>query len=492
MAKEATPIELTDEEVVAVLATVETGEPLPCGGHAWPGPHNKTTPIVVLRREGEKDRQLSLRPILWCAERGEAPGRAVYSLHDPPCCEHLTLERRLAGKNTTALVRDECGYLLAREPAHPLARRGGEVLDHRRRLHDAIGPGEHPCHWCSATLRWDVAATVDHYLTVDHVDGQKDNNDHENLVPACRYCNTQRAAGRPPTGRPPRTAGDAPGGYSSWISDEQAAALYGLSLEIAAAMPEGVSVGAMARRCDVPDKTLRPLLAFASTVGDRASLGQAKRVRRETLRKLAAGFGLDAASLAEAWSEAIAHPNTDSAEGETPEPFPAEPAVGAQQERAESQAVEPQQEPHGDQEPPVPSGSVTEPPTSSDEAVERREADVVPLPMGRGTLSGILRGADEAQPWQLAGRSRPTTPRRSVAILAAVALAGLLWPAGCQALDRFDRGPVDTPVTATTEPTPTPTPTEATPSTEAATTTQWTQATMPPPCTPAHCPSLED
>lgn len=279
MAKEATPIELTDEEVTAVLATVETGEQLPCGGHAWPGPHNKTTPVVAVKR-GATTSQLSLRPILWRHFFGEAPGRPVYSVHEPPCCEHLSLDARF------------------------------------------------------------------------------------------------------------RT--------------------------------------------------------------------RANRV---------------------------------SVSVEAPELFPAEPAVGAQQERAEGQQHEPQQEPHGDQEAPAPSVSVAEPPTSTDEAVSVDEPRDAPYGGGPGSD----RGSDEAHPWQLAGRRRPTTPRRSVAILAAVALLGLLWPAACQALARAGDDRPDVPVTATTEPTTTPPPIgEAPPSTEAATTTAWTTATMPPPCTPTDCPTLED
>lgn len=278
MAKEATPIELTDEEVTAVLATVETGEQLPCGGHAWPGPHNKTTPVVAVKR-GATTSQLSLRPILWRHAHDEAPGRAVYSMHEPQCCEHLSLDARYRTRANRVSVSVETPELFPAEPA--------------------VEPADQP-------------------------------------------------------DRPPPEAQD----------EAQ-------------------------RRSEGAD---RPV-------------------------------------------------------------------------------------------------SVAEPPTSPVEPVSVDEAQDAPV----GGASGPGRGSAGPHPWQLAARPRTALTRRQVGVLVAVALAGLLWPAGCKALDRLDRGPADTPVTATTEPTPTPPPAvEAPPSTEAATTTQWTQATMPPPCTPAHCPSLED
>jgi hypothetical protein len=69
---------------------------LPCGGHAWPGPFagkSKTAPVIRLPRG-----QLSVRPILWEWGTGQKPTKAVYSLHDPPCCEHLTLNKTEAGQ----------------------------------------------------------------------------------------------------------------------------------------------------------------------------------------------------------------------------------------------------------------------------------------------------------------------------------------------------------------------------------------------------------
>lgn len=279
MPKEATPppIELTDEEAAGVLAAVESGELLPCGGHAWPGPRNRTTPVVVVRRDGERDRQLSLRPILWRLAHGEAPGRPVFSMHAPPCCEHLTLNRAQANK---------------------------------------------------------------------------------------------------------------------------------------------------------------------------------------VIEKV-----------------------------ETPETPRAGPAVDQSQEGHGQHAGEPQSVAHETQEAAVPALSAAEPPTSPVEPMSADEAQGRPV---RGFPASDRRSVG-AHPWQLAERRTAPPARRTVAVLAAVAAAGLLWPAGCRALARTGDRPPGTPVTATTGPTTTPPPNAGPPpAPEAASTTAWTQATMPEPCTPAHCPTLED
>ncbi len=91
------PPTLADDEIEAVFNLVRTGELLPCGGHRWAGGHNNRTPVFTLERDGRK-KQLSARPLLWLIfEKSPAPG-PLYSLHDPPCMEHLTLNRREANK----------------------------------------------------------------------------------------------------------------------------------------------------------------------------------------------------------------------------------------------------------------------------------------------------------------------------------------------------------------------------------------------------------
>lgn len=85
------------------------------------------------------------------------------------------------------------GYIVFNRPEHPLATKGGLVLEHRMVLLDTIGPGEHPCHWCGTTVSWDKTWPRDlDALVVDHIDGTRNNNDPANLVPSCQPCNTKR------------------------------------------------------------------------------------------------------------------------------------------------------------------------------------------------------------------------------------------------------------------------------------------------------------
>lgn len=62
-------------------------------------------------------------------------------------------------------------------------------------LWNRIGPGEHPCHWCGATVEWGGRGA--RRLVVDHVNGVKVDNRDENLVPSCSSCNVRRRSERP-------------------------------------------------------------------------------------------------------------------------------------------------------------------------------------------------------------------------------------------------------------------------------------------------------
>lgn len=83
------------------------------------------------------------------------------------------------------------GYRLVYRPSHPLANRWGTVPEHRAVLYDAIGPGNHQCHWCARPITWDNRQ-ISFKVNADHVDGDRRNNVIENLVPACMECNTRR------------------------------------------------------------------------------------------------------------------------------------------------------------------------------------------------------------------------------------------------------------------------------------------------------------
>ena len=55
-------------------------------------------------------------------------------------------------------------------PRHPLAGKNGRVLVHRDTLYAAVGPGEHPCHWCGALVHWTTKKLEPGGLVVDHLD----------------------------------------------------------------------------------------------------------------------------------------------------------------------------------------------------------------------------------------------------------------------------------------------------------------------------------
>lgn len=100
----------------------------------------------------------------------------------------LATQRRERGSGSINVQ----GYKIVTAPGHPLANARG-TLEHRIVLYDTIGPGEHPCHWCSKLVTWDVTTPADpRALVSDHLDFDKLNNDPANLVPACWACNIAR------------------------------------------------------------------------------------------------------------------------------------------------------------------------------------------------------------------------------------------------------------------------------------------------------------
>lgn len=81
------------------------------------------------------------------------------------------------------------GYRILTGQRHPLAVEGA-VAEHRKVLYDAIGPGPHECHWCKRTLAWGNGIEG---ICVDHLDGDKLNNNPANLAPSCHKCNWDRS-----------------------------------------------------------------------------------------------------------------------------------------------------------------------------------------------------------------------------------------------------------------------------------------------------------
>jgi len=93
---------------------------------------------------------------------------------------------------------DAYGYVISPE-VHPDLRGkdGRRGRQHRDVLYRAIGPGQHPCHWCGRLVDWakPYPANSDG-LTVDHLDFDPANNELANLAPSCGSCNVKRALHR--------------------------------------------------------------------------------------------------------------------------------------------------------------------------------------------------------------------------------------------------------------------------------------------------------
>lgn len=80
--------------------------------------------------------------------------------------------------------------------SHVLASPDGRVSVHRVVLYEKIGPGTHPCHWCQRPVTWVTRRRTDggreSDLMADHLNGDCRNNNPDNLVPACSFCNVLR------------------------------------------------------------------------------------------------------------------------------------------------------------------------------------------------------------------------------------------------------------------------------------------------------------
>lgn len=136
----------------------------PHGGHGWCKVH-----LERVRKHGDP------RVVTTRGKFGDEPD--------------LVVERPSEGYVTAQ------GYRLVSDPWHPLANASGGVLEHRKVLYAEIGPGAHPCHWCATKVSWDRTwPQHPDALVVDHLDHNRLNNDPDNLVPSCFWCNRDRVA----------------------------------------------------------------------------------------------------------------------------------------------------------------------------------------------------------------------------------------------------------------------------------------------------------
>lgn len=130
--------------------------------------------------------------VVWTEERRRSVAALVARPRSPE--ENEKRRNTMRSKPSKGYSIEATGYKrLTGMHDHPLSTSGGVILEHRKTLYDAIGPGPHACHWkdqfdCGRTsLEWDN-------ICVDHLDSDTLNNTLENLVVSCRSCNTKRGS----------------------------------------------------------------------------------------------------------------------------------------------------------------------------------------------------------------------------------------------------------------------------------------------------------
>lgn len=99
---------------------------------------------------------------------------------------------RYRGQLTAGHYDADGYYYLVNLPEHPLSHQHS-VAEHRFVLWEKLGcesvDCEHECHWgCGRVLTWGGREGIQ----ADHLNGIKDDNNPENLVPSCLRCNMRR------------------------------------------------------------------------------------------------------------------------------------------------------------------------------------------------------------------------------------------------------------------------------------------------------------
>jgi hypothetical protein len=133
-----------------------------------------------------------------CGKPTRSRSAALCAMHYHRQYRHGSVDTVLAG--TRSNPANASRYVTVYTPDHRIKPGGGMVHRGRLALWDAIGEGPHACHWCGVEVRWMVVKGVGTssrtpgYLSVDHLDEDRANDDPSNLAPACMPCNTDRAA----------------------------------------------------------------------------------------------------------------------------------------------------------------------------------------------------------------------------------------------------------------------------------------------------------
>jgi hypothetical protein len=197
------------------------------------------------------DRQPALRPCVQCgASFRPKAGSRVGRFCSKGCYYAAGAERN---GPRVAQYKDQ---RMVTAHGHPIAPPSGVVAVARLVLYDKVGPGEHPCHWCAASVAWKTGL-VEGALIADHLDWNRNNDDPANLVPSCHSCNGHR-----------RRTGDAP-----LLQDDDLTMLWG-----------GSRTRAVRRYCLVCDDAFLTIpAAVKKGRGLYCSRSCARRVRRATL-----------------------------------------------------------------------------------------------------------------------------------------------------------------------------------------------------------------
>ncbi len=83
-------------------------------------------------------------------------------------------------------TRNAKGYVMSRDPEHPLAMKNGFVYEHRKVIYAKYGDRLPPCELCGKEVNWNT-------VHIDHKDEVVNNNEDRNLRVLCNACNVMRS-----------------------------------------------------------------------------------------------------------------------------------------------------------------------------------------------------------------------------------------------------------------------------------------------------------
>lgn len=111
------------------------------------------------------------------------------------CRKHYTRQLRHGSMHPTraqprSVHPGAQGYMVQHNPDHPLADANGTVYYHRLVMWDRLDGQPTTCAFCARAIGWSVPGGDS--ISVEHLDGDRQNNHPLNLVAACFSCNAKR------------------------------------------------------------------------------------------------------------------------------------------------------------------------------------------------------------------------------------------------------------------------------------------------------------